>query len=173
MTMVDDHKQDDDNDDEKKKPKDKKMITTMTMMMITIVMMMIMKRQKIRKVIFVVRAMKMMIMMEDVYLLTMMLASRSSGLNCSRAVRTAMRKPVEASVALTVEGSPEENFRRSSSSWSFSIRMTRIKLRAWKLLTPVTKRARHKKSPSETYDSTLFAARATRTSTPSRQPDLL
>ena len=150
------------------------MITKMTMMMITIVMMMIMKRQKIRKVIFVVRAMmKMMIMMEDVDLLTMMLASRSSGLNCSRAVRTAMRKPVEASVALTVEGSPEENFRRSSSSWSFSIRMTRIKLRAWKLLTPVTKRARHKKSPSETYDSTLFAARATRTSTPSRQPDLL
>ena len=71
------------------------MITKMKMMMITIVMMMIMKRQKIRKVIFVVRALKMMmIMMEGVDLLTMMLASRSSGLYCSRAVRTAMRKPV-------------------------------------------------------------------------------
>jgi len=49
--------------------------------------------------------------------------------------------------------------------------MERMKLKEWKLLTPVIKRAKQEKSPSKTYESTLFAANVTRTSTPSRQED--
>lgn len=97
-------------------------------------------------------------------------ASSSLGIKCFSEVITAILNPLTDAGAPVAE-SVAEYFWSNNSNCPFSIRMERMKLKEWKLLTPVIKRAKQEKSPSDTYDSTLLAANVTRTSTPSRQEE--